>query len=267
MHSWPLVLRFIFLGSICHSHRGVLLTFCSKETMCLSPRGCHCSAGSSWWCQRRYKIKCLLLLNLILKLLWSPAFSCVWLSPGVMEWEERRKDREDISSRVHACLCAQSLSRVQLFATRWTAVRQAPLSMGSPGKNTGVGCHFQGTFSTQGSNPYLLHCRQLLYHWATRDNSKTRCHLQPDSLGSHSHAGSCILIWVQGQFWMTGVSYFLASAARKWIIFTSTKFEHGGLSFLRKQYAFDSINEMTPVYPSWWNLWLFTPVCFDCSAP
>ena len=28
------------------------------------------------------------------------------------------------------------------FVTPWTVARQAPLSMGSPGKNTGVGCHF-----------------------------------------------------------------------------------------------------------------------------
>ena len=35
----------------------------------------------------------------------------------------------------------------------------------SPGKNTGVGCHalLQGIFPTQGSNPSLLHCRQILY--------------------------------------------------------------------------------------------------------
>ena len=34
-----------------------------------------------------------------------------------------------------------------------------------PGKNTEVGCHFllQGIFPTQGSNPGLLHCRQILY--------------------------------------------------------------------------------------------------------
>ena len=34
------------------------------------------------------------------------------------------------------------------------------------GKNTAVGCHFllQGIFLTQGSNPGLLHCRQMLYH-------------------------------------------------------------------------------------------------------
>ena len=33
------------------------------------------------------------------------------------------------------------------------------------GKSTGVGCHFllQGIFPTQGSNPGLLHCRQMVY--------------------------------------------------------------------------------------------------------
>ena len=37
---------------------------------------------------------------------------------------------------------------------------------GSPGKNTGVGCHalLQGIFPTQEWNPGLPHCRQILYH-------------------------------------------------------------------------------------------------------
>ena len=37
----------------------------------------------------------------------------------------------------------------------------------SPGKNTGVGCPalFQGIFPTQGSNPGLLHCRQILFYF------------------------------------------------------------------------------------------------------
>jgi len=35
------------------------------------------------------------------------------------------------------------LSRVRLFATPWTVAHQVPLSMGFPGKNTGVGTvHF-----------------------------------------------------------------------------------------------------------------------------
>ena len=35
----------------------------------------------------------------------------------------------------------------------------------SPGQNTGVGCHslLHGIFPTQGSNPGLLHCRQIVY--------------------------------------------------------------------------------------------------------
>ena len=42
----------------------------------------------------------------------------------------------------------------------------------SPGKNTGVGCHFflQGILLTQGSNPGLLHCRQILY-WLSYEGS------------------------------------------------------------------------------------------------
>ena len=41
----------------------------------------------------------------------------------------------------------------------------------SPGQNTGVGSHFllQGIFPTQGLNPGLLHCRQVLYQLTTRE--------------------------------------------------------------------------------------------------
>ena len=55
---------------------------------------------------------------------------------------------------------AQLLSCVPLFAIPWTIALQAPLCpWDSPGKNTGVGCHFllQGIFRTQGLNPRLLH--------------------------------------------------------------------------------------------------------------
>ena len=73
---------------------------------------------------------------------------------------------------LEVCVCAQLHSHVQLFVTSWAVACQAPLSVGSPGKDTGVGCHslLQGIFPTQGSNPTLL-CssigRQILYHCAT----------------------------------------------------------------------------------------------------
>ena len=63
-----------------------------------------------------------------------------------------------------AVACMQScFSCVRLFVTLWTIVHQAPLSLGSPGKNTRVGCHahLQGIFLTQISKPYVSH----LLHW------------------------------------------------------------------------------------------------------
>ena len=44
----------------------------------------------------------------------------------------------------------------------------------SPGKNTGVGCHalLQGIFLTEGLNPGLPHCRQILYQSVTGEFPK-----------------------------------------------------------------------------------------------
>ena len=41
-----------------------------------------------------------------------------------------------------------------------------------PGKNTGVGCHalLQGIFPTQGSNPFLQHCRKILYQLSHQES-------------------------------------------------------------------------------------------------
>ena len=47
----------------------------------------------------------------------------------------------------------------------WPHAQSSSVHGDSPGKNTGAGGHFllQGIFLTQGSNPGLLHCRQILY--------------------------------------------------------------------------------------------------------
>ena len=49
-------------------------------------------------------------------------------------------------------------SRVWLFEILWTVAHQAPLSTGSPGKNTGVDGHslLQGIFQTWGLNEHIL---------------------------------------------------------------------------------------------------------------
>ena len=57
-------------------------------------------------------------------------------------------------------------------------------SWSSLDQNTGVGsCYLlQGIFPTQGSNPGLLHCRQILYSWATRE-----AHLPSNSSHKQQH--------------------------------------------------------------------------------
>ena len=77
------------------------------------------------------------------------------------------------NSRTPAGLChlgecqCQLLSRARLFAAPWTdcGAPGSSVHRSSPGKNTGVDSRslLQGLFLTQGSDPGLLHCRQVLY--------------------------------------------------------------------------------------------------------
>ena len=65
------------------------------------------------------------------------------------------------------CAVTVSLSLVPLFVTPWTIYSPPGSSVhrDSPGRNSGVGCYplLQGIFPSQGSNPGLPHCLQILY--------------------------------------------------------------------------------------------------------
>ena len=64
----------------------------------------------------------------------------------------------------------------------------------SPGKNTGVGDHalLQGISPTQGSNPYLLHCRWILYCLSHQGSPVGIVkHLKPNSQIDHYDLCSC----------------------------------------------------------------------------
>ena len=52
------------------------------------------------------------------------------------------------------------------FATPWIVAHQAPLSMGFSRQKYWSGLPFPspGVFQTQGLNPSLLHCKQILHH-------------------------------------------------------------------------------------------------------
>ena len=81
---------------------------------------------------------------------------------GRMNRRERKRSLIKVFSIIYKIV--KSLSRVRLFVTSQTVAYQA-CPWDSPGKSTGVGCHFllQGIFPTQGSNLGLSHCRQTLY--------------------------------------------------------------------------------------------------------
>ena len=71
---------------------------------------------------------------------------------------------------MHACVLSR-FSRFWLFVTLWTIACQAPLSMGvSRQENwSELSCPPPGDLPNQGSKSDLLHCRQILYCWATRE--------------------------------------------------------------------------------------------------
>ena len=67
---------------------------------------------------------------------------------------------------VSTVVVVQLISCIQLFATLWTVTHQTSLPMGFPRQEYWSGLPFllQGIFPMQGSNPDLLHCKQILYH-------------------------------------------------------------------------------------------------------
>ena len=81
-----------------------------------------------------------------------------------------------ISSRVpraldpafkHQVAMGSSLSCVQLWWPHGLQPTRILCPWDFPGKNPGVGCHVY--LPAQGLNLCLLHCRQILYCWATRE--------------------------------------------------------------------------------------------------
>ena len=65
-----------------------------------------------------------------------------------------------------AVLCLVTQSCLTLCDPMNCSLPDSSVHGDSLGKNTGVGYHalLQGIFPTQGSNPGLPHCRQILYH-------------------------------------------------------------------------------------------------------
>ena len=76
----------------------------------------------------------------------------------------------------YAVLCLVAQSCLTLCDPMDCSPPGSSVHRDSPGKNTGVGCQalLQGISSTQGSNPGLLHCRQILYQLSYQVSLESR---------------------------------------------------------------------------------------------
>ena len=89
---------------------------------------------------------------------------------GKTEEDGRGRDGWHHQLRGHVLCHAWCLQSCPTLCTLCTARLLCPWD--SPGKNTRVGCYalFQGIFPTQGPNPGLPDCRQILYHLSHQGN-------------------------------------------------------------------------------------------------
>ena len=87
-------------------------------------------------------------------------YSCLENPMNSMKRQNDRILKEELprSVKVKVKVKVKSLSRVRLFATPWTVAYQAPPSM----RFSRQECWSVLPFPTQGSNPGLPHCRQML---------------------------------------------------------------------------------------------------------
>ena len=85
------------------------------------------------------------------------------------------RNEERVYRRMCMCLVSHlspTLCNLMNYSSPGSSVRG-----NSPGKNTGVNCHFlpQEIFPTQGSNPGLPHCRWILYYLNHQDRRMETC--------------------------------------------------------------------------------------------
>ena len=117
----------------------------------------------------------------------------------IMSWVYPVADVFYVAKSFSVVVCVLSFfSHVWLFVTLRTVDCKLLCPWDSPGKNIGVGSHFllQAIFLTQGLNSDIQQCRQILYCWATREDSFLSS-VQFSSVQSLSH------VWLFATPWIT----------------------------------------------------------------
>ena len=92
-----------------------------------------------------------------------------WVAISFSRGTSQPRNWTRVSRTMGRCFTDWAIQKAPLLHLRnhkmWNVACQVPLFMGFSRKDTGVSCHslLQGIFLTQGSNPGLLPCRQVLY--------------------------------------------------------------------------------------------------------
>ena len=140
---------------------------------------------------------------------WVNSGSWWWTGrPGVLRFMGLQRVGHDwATDLIWSDLIHTSVTFTQLSPTLWPQGLHSLWN--SPGQNTGVGSLslLQGIFPTRGSNPGLLHCRQILYQLSYQGSPR-------------------ILEWVdypftRGSSWprnWTGVSWVACSFFTNWAV-------------------------------------------------
>ena len=92
-----------------------------------------------------------------------------------------------------SCVCLVTQSGPTLCDPMDCSLPCSSLHEDSPGKNIGVDCHalLQGIYPTQGSNPGLPYCRQIIYHLSHQGNPNfVKLIIKPRNC-----APSCVQLW------------------------------------------------------------------------
>ena len=127
----------------------------------------------------------------------------------------------------------------------------------SPGKNTGVGCRsfLHGVLPIQGSNPGLLHCRQILYH--LNHLGRLSAKIIPSVLST-----PCILSVTEPlEFQLVNISWFLFLLPFPPYYFSSSTCHHHRIGHLEKLFSRSPVHLLLPV-----QIILFLKSKFDCPS-
>ena len=99
----------------------------------------------------------------------------------------------------------------------------------SPGQNTGVGSLslLQGIFPTQGLNPGLLHCRQILYHLSHKGSPRIlEWVVYPFSCGSSQHRNWTRVSCIAGEFFTNWTTMECSPTMECYLPIKQMKFHH-----------------------------------------